>query len=127
MGSNPRLIIPGPLPGLNEYISAERTNRHIAAKMKRQVEHDIIMLARADLRGVKLKGPIRMRYTWVERNKRRDLDNIAFARKFIQDALVKAGVLENDGWNHICGFEDAFAVDKLRPRVEVEFLRGEDV
>ena len=46
-------------------------------------------------------------------------DNIAFAKKFIQDALVKSRVLKNDGWNDIDGFSDDFRVDKKRPRVEV--------
>lgn len=32
------LVIPGTLPGLNEYIAAERTNRYKAAVMKREAE-----------------------------------------------------------------------------------------
>lgn len=32
------LVIPGTLPGLNEYIAAERTNRYKAAAMKRKAE-----------------------------------------------------------------------------------------
>ena len=48
-----------------------------------------------------------------------DKDNIAFAKKFIQDSLVHAGVLANDGWNQIEGFTDDFAVDPKNPRVEV--------
>lgn len=32
------LVIPGTLPGLNEYIAAERTNRYKAAAMKREAE-----------------------------------------------------------------------------------------
>ena len=52
-----------------------------------------------------------MRYLWVEKNKRRDKDNIAFAKKFIQDALVKEKVLENDGWAQIESWTDAFTVD----------------
>ena len=54
------------------------------------------------------------------RTERRDKDNIAFAKKFIQDALVKEKVLENDGWAQIDSWTDAFAVDAQRPRVEVE-------
>ena len=50
---------------------------------------------------------------------RRDKDNIAFAKKFIQDSLVHAGVLQNDGWKHIEHFTDDFAVDPKNPRVEV--------
>lgn len=57
---------------------------------------------------------------WVERNKRRDKDNISsFGRKIIQDALHEAEVIENDGWKEIAGFSDKFAVDRRNPRVEV--------
>ena len=47
-------------------------------------------------------------------------DRIAFAKKFIQDSLVKEKVIQNDGWKEIDSWTDAFAVDAQRPRVEVE-------
>lgn len=115
-----KLIIPGQLPGLNEYINAERSSKYQGAAMKRQAEHTIIMCIKQQLRGVRFDRPVHMTYRWIEPNMRRDCDNIAFAKKFIQDALVKAGVLENDGWAQIAGFADLFEVDKSRPRVEVE-------
>lgn len=60
-------------------------------------------------------------HTWYERDRRRDKDNISsFGRKVIQDGLVKAGVLANDGWAQIAGFSDEFHVDAKRPRVEIE-------
>lgn len=113
-----KLTIKGRLPGLNEYISTERTNRQKAAKLKREAEAPIILLAKRRLH--KVKSPVVMHYTWYERDRRRDKDNIAFAKKFIQDALVKAGILENDGWEQIEGFTDSFRVDRENPRVEVE-------
>ena len=66
-----------------------------------------------------LQNPSSLGYTWIEPNRRRDKDNIAFAKKFIQDSLVHAGVLQNDGWKHIEHFTDDFAVDPKNPRVEV--------
>lgn len=49
------------------------------------------------------------------------MDNVSsYGRKVIQDALVKSGVLANDGWANIIGFTDEFAVDKMHPRIEVE-------
>lgn len=116
-----RLTIPGRLPGLNEYIEAERRSKYMAANMKRAAEQRIILAAKAQLRGVRFRAPVVMHYTWVEPNRRRDKDNIAFARKFVQDALVRCGVLQNDGWAEIDDFTDAFAVDRKRPRVEVRF------
>lgn len=62
-----------------------------------------------------------MTYRWYEPNRKRDKDNIAaVGRKIIQDALVEAGVIRNDGWNDIRGFSDEFYVDKNEPRIEVE-------
>lgn len=114
-----RLTISGRLPSLNEYIAAERTNRFKAAKMKRDAEERVMWAARSQLRG-RIKTPCVMAYKWIEKDTRRDKDNIAFARKFIQDALVKGGYLENDGWRQIARFTDDFDVDKANPRIEVE-------
>ena len=116
-----RLIIKGRLPNLNDLISAERKNRYAAAKLKRDAEELVIWSAKASLRG-KIPTPTIMHYLWVEPNMKRDKDNVSsFGRKVIQDALVKAGYLPGDGWNHITGFTDTFEVDKKNPRIEVTF------
>lgn len=116
-----KLIVLGMLPGLNEYINIERgrAGKQRANTLKQQVQRIIGLAIAQQIRGVKFKKPVTMHYKWVERDKRRDKDNIAFARKFVQDALVRARVLENDGWKHIEGFSDEFAVDRVSPRVEV--------
>ena len=114
-----KIIIPGTLPGLNDYIDAERSNKYQAAKLKRQTEEMIVMCIWEQMPGVEISEPVHIEYHWYEPNRRRDKDNIAFAKKFIQDALVKAGVLGNDGWQEIVSFEDKFGVDKNNPRVEV--------
>lgn len=121
-----KLVIQGKLCGLNDYIAAERGNRYKAAQMKRDTEQRIMWAAKQQLRGMKFSEPVIMRYTWYEPNRKRDKDNIAFARKFVQDALVKCGVLKNDGWAEIEGFSDEFLVDAKRPRVEVEILEVND-
>lgn len=114
-----KLVIPGRLPGLNEYIAAERGNRQAAAKLKRETEQRIMWAARSQLRGVRFSDQVIMHYTWYEQNRKRDKDNIAFAKKFVQDALVKCHVLKNDGWQEIATFTDSFCVDAKTPRVEV--------
>jgi len=114
-----KLMIPGRLPGLNEYIKAERGNRYAAAKIKRDTQALIADAARRQLRGTRFSRPVRMRYHWYEPDARRDKDNIAFAKKFVQDALVDIGVLTGDGWKQIDGFTDRFFVDANTPRVEV--------
>ncbi len=66
-----------------------------------------------------IQSPVAIEYHWVEPNKRRDLDNIAFAKKFINDALVKIGILEGDGWRDIKALKDTFAFESRNPRVEI--------
>lgn len=120
-------MIPGPLPGLNDYIDANRTNRNKGASLKRSAQNIVILCAKKQLRGFRPKGPVWMTYTWYERDRRRDKSNIcAFGRKVIEDGLVKAGVLKNDGWADIEGFSDRFAVDKHNPRVEIEIEEMRD-
>lgn len=119
-----KLVIPGRLPGLNEYIAAERTSRFKAASMKRENETLVLLAAKKSLRKWRqTEKPVMMRYTWYEMNRKRDMDNISsYGRKVIQDALVRGGYLKGDGWEHICGFADGFAVDKKNPRIEVEIV-----
>lgn len=81
----------------------------------------VLHCIKAQLRGVRFDRPVTMAYTWHEPNRRRDKDNVSgFGRKVIQDALVRAGVLPNDGWANVEGFSDAFRVDKKNPRIEIE-------
>ena len=97
--------IPMKLPSLNEYVRACRTNRYMGAKMKANYEDDICMFVK---RLPHFERPVLIRFHWVEESRRRDLDNVAFAKKFILDALVKSGVLENDDHKHVRGFSDTF-------------------
>lgn len=115
-----KLTVWGQLPGMNEFIDANRRNYHAGAKMKKEAEYIVTVCARKTLRRWRASGPVFMRYVWYEPNQKRDLDNISgFGRKIIQDALVKAGYLKNDGWRDIIGFSDEFRVDKKEPRIEV--------
>jgi Holliday junction resolvase RusA-like endonuclease len=114
-----QFVIGGRLPGLNEYTRANRRNRYEAAKVKKQTQEVIIW----EIRKARLKPfakPIAIRYTWIEPNMRRDKDNISFAQKFIQDALVDAGILTNDGWKNIASISHAFRVCPSDPRIIVE-------
>lgn len=119
MGKPVKIIIPFALPGLNELIAAERQHRQKAAKLKRENQRAVELCIRSQLRRP-LREPVTMHYLWVEKDRRRDKDNVSsFGRKIIQDALVSVHVLRNDGWANIEGFTDSFAVDKKRPRIEV--------
>lgn len=53
------------------------------------------------------KKPLKIHFTWIEKNKRRDLDNIsAVGKKFILDTLQLCGKLKNDNLNYVVGFTD---------------------
>lgn len=115
-----KLMIPGKLDNLNDYITACRTNQYKGAKVKHKNENRVIQAIYEQLGRLRIKKPVYMTYTWYEQNKRRDLDNVSsFGRKVIQDALVETRVLENDGWKNIVGFQDNFYIDADNPRVEV--------
>lgn len=104
-----RVEIPLKLPSLNEYINECRKNKYAGANMKKQIESDIAIFIN---KLPKFNSAIKINFTWVESNKRRDLDNICFAKKFILDALVKAGKMKDDNRNHVVGFTDKFEYDK---------------
>lgn len=120
--------IEGTLPNLNEYISADRimirNAGHCFSKgnaFKQNAQKRVQIAIKRDLGDLVIKSPIKIIYRFYEPNKRRDKDNIAsFAMKVIQDALVKEGVIKNDGWKEIDSFECYFDVDKEHPRIEVE-------
>lgn len=122
------LTIPGRLPGLNEYTSACRSNHMAGAKMKQESQDVILWSIYAKMRMVHFTKPVFLLFTFYEKDKRRDRDNVAsYARKVIQDALVKAGTLEDDGWDYVTGYLDRFEVDSKNPRIVVEFIEQEVV
>lgn len=121
------LVIPGTLPGLNDYIRTERGHKHQAAKLKKRIENNIGWLIKQQLQGIKIAEPVIISYLWLEPNRMRDKDNIAWAKKFIQDALVRAQILEGDSWKHIISFKDEFAVDKTNPRIEIRIHIAKEV
>lgn len=117
------MVIPGRMPGLNDYVRAERANRYAASKMKReQTERAGIAAARQGM--PRFGGRVSVAFTWVEPNRRRDMDNVAFAKKFILDGLVRAGVIRDDTPRYVAALSDRFEYDGRNPRIEVE-VRGE--
>ena len=120
------LTIKGRLPGLNEYTNECRTNPRDGAKMKRDAQDLVMWHILSQIRGLRFTKPVFLLFTFYEQDRRRDRDNVSsFARKVIQDALVKCGNLQDDGWDHVTGYMDQFEVDKKDPRIVVEFIEQE--
>ena len=96
--------VPGTLPGLNDYLKAERkfTRRggsahSVGNDMKQENQMLICNAIRLKLKRLKIQRPVHISYRFNEPNRRRDLDNIAgVAHKFIKDSLVRCDVLENN-------------------------------
>jgi hypothetical protein len=68
--------------------------------------------------GLRRMERIRLTFRWVERDRKRNPDNVAAGHKFVLDGLVTAKILPNDGWSQIAGWSDTFEVGP-RPGVEV--------
>ena len=113
-----RVTIPHKLPSANDYINACRTNPYVGAKMKAETEDMIILYLR---RLPHFAMPVKIHFHWIESNKRRDLDGIAFSKKFILDALVKAGKLKDDNRKCVTGFTDSFSyADEAKVIIDIE-------
>lgn len=113
------LVIYRTLSGLNEYTKACRSNKFAGAKMKKTTE-DIITWHIMQQKLGHFEGKVKLAFRWYEPNRKRDLDNICFAKKFILDALVSSGTIEADSWRCVIGFTDEFFTDSENPRIEVD-------
>ncbi len=115
-------IIKGDLPDLNNYTKANRGNKYAGNKLKQDATNIVCLYAKSQLRGKYERMSLSI--TYYCKNKRKDKDNIAFAKKFILDGLIKAGVIPDDGWGQIEGWTESFEVDKDDPRIRVELVRS---
>lgn len=115
-----KFTIDDELMDLNKFISANRYGKFYGNRVKQNETNKVKDVILQNIEALQpLKFPITLHYTWVTNNRRKDKDNIAFAKKFVQDGMVAAGLLPNDGWNEIEDFTDSFIVDKGHARVEV--------
>lgn len=100
----------GPLPGLNDMLAAARKSRgrHSAySKLKADWTAGVSMAP--ILRKCMRFARARFLFVWEEEHQRRDPDNLAAGgTKLILDGLVKAGVLDNDGWKQVAGIAHEF-------------------
>lgn len=101
------IYLPLILPGLNEVTAANRSHWSKGAKLKREAEEAIM----DELRPQKILpiGRCHIEILFMEKNKRRDKDNVMSAQKFILDALQKYGILKKDNNQYVVS---------LSPRVE---------
>lgn len=123
-----RLVVHGVVPDLNTLLDARgriyrRGRRGRRADAYGAIKRRWEALVAAECQAQKIQpvtGRVWLVFRWYEPHRRRDPDNVAAGgRKLILDGLVRAGILQGDGWRYIDGWADQFFVDRIRPRVEV--------
>lgn len=116
--------IPGNLPGLNDFLGSSLNNRYKYGSLKKkwtQTCAEYIIAA-----GIpKFNKPLNLKFTWIEKHARRDLDNIAAGKKFFIDGLVLSNRIPYDTRAFIQSFSDMFPPPNPKnPRVIVEIEDG---
>lgn len=111
--------IDGSLPGLNEIVNVARNNRFAGASQKKKETQRCGLAVIAG--GVStFSGPVTVTFTWIEKDLRRDPDNICAGTKFVLDSLVELGRIPGDGRRWIKGISHYFPPpDKKAPRILV--------
>ena len=106
------------LPSLNDYVRVCRANAFQASSYKKKLENEIGYF----IAGLpRFEKPIQIHFHWIEVTKRRDLDNVAFSKKFILDAMVKSGKLKDDNRRCVTAFTDDFSYGKeTKVIIEIE-------
>lgn len=98
------LIIEAQLPSLNEYQSACRSHWSKGAAFKKGIEEligDFVKIALLQRKLRRVEKPCEIFIEWHEKTKRRDVDNIQSAQKFILDALQHHAVIKNDSRKYV--------------------------
>lgn len=120
-----RIVIPFALPGVNEIVDANRDGWHKGSGLKRHWQHRVELVLKRQARP--LREPVTIHWVWIEKDRRRDPDNVmGGGKKIILDAMVRVKLLRGDGWSNIRPpMTDEWKVDKKKPRVEIEITEAE--
>ena len=113
------ITIKGELTDLNQYIKALNNHRFVGSKIKKEETERVYWECKEQKIKPITEFPVKIHYRWYSPNARKDIDNVAFSKKFINDGMVMAGILPDDSRKYVSGFSDDFFIDKENPRVEV--------
>jgi Holliday junction resolvase RusA-like endonuclease len=92
-------IIEAQLPSLNQYQNACRSHWSKGAGFKKEIETligEYIITALLTKRLHRVECACEIHIEWHEATKRRDVDNIQSAQKFILDAIQHYRIIKND-------------------------------
>lgn len=119
-----KLVFSGEFTDLNTYIKKINHNR-FAGNTVKQEETERVWGDALEQKCKRVKNyPVKAIFTWYSPNQRKDIDNIAFSKKFILDGLVLAKILKDDSRKFVSSLEDHFLIDAENPRVEVEIVEA---
>lgn len=120
-----RFTIPGRLPSLNTQFKVGKYRFFASAKRQQQKRWlaGWILAAQVPI----FKSAVDVRVRWVEKDKRRDYDNVSAGIKLILDALVATGRIPNDNRKWVYPVVHEHDVDKKNPRIEVEINEHQEV
>lgn len=117
-------IINQKLPSYNEYIDECRSHWSRGAKFKKAIDTQIgyeVLRAKAEKKLSPFSGPCVIYIEWHEKSKKRDVDNIQSAQKFILDALQLMKIIPNDSRRYVKQIYHEI-VDDDRDYVKVKFV-----
>jgi Holliday junction resolvase RusA-like endonuclease len=78
-------------------------------------------------RVVPVNGPVRITFRWIFPTAgRHDLDNLIATAKPLIDALVTAGLLEDDDSRHVVGIAAEVRLERGRRALEIEIVQALD-
>ena len=101
------MFIEGKFVELNKYITSLNSSRYRGNNVKQEMTNLVYWQA---VGKPKFKTPAVFKFVWFVKDRRKDPDGIAFAKKYVLDGLQKAGIITGDGFREVKGFIDEFIV-----------------
>lgn len=116
-----RFTIAGRLPGLNDMIASQGRPWWVGRKVKEDAMK-LVMMALMVNNVPKFTVPVTIRVKWIERDARRDRDNVSSGgSKILLDAMQQKEILINDSRKWVSDIRhDTSIIDKDHPRIEIE-------
>ncbi len=94
-------VIKEKLPSLNEYVDACRAGKRKGAEFKKNIEEIIWAYIKTSKTISPVTTPVEIHFEWHEADKKRDVDNITSAKKYILDAMQKCKIIKNDSRKYV--------------------------
>lgn len=107
------------LPGMNDIVAVSKLSKGRYSPYNDMKAYYEVVMSQYFRKCPKFEV-VNIHITWIEPNKRRDIDNIAAGVKFIMDSLVRCGVIQNDSQKFVKGLQHTFDCDPKNPRIIVE-------